>query len=187
MQSPEIVQRLVFIGPLVAVVLLLILVRFPWRMALYVWLAGTFVQESLTFSLARGSLALAELPRFLLYFYPFALFPLGLWSAVVSVLAWLAAVRWQRLLALEGAQKIGVCSVAGALAGLVFSFICAFLLNLFRNQIPGGANLNQLWFSWELGGLVAGAIDGAIVAVFLPSNSPTVEQGGNSILAVHRQ
>ncbi len=44
MESPEHLQRFIFIIPLVLLPALLMLIRIPWRMALFVWLTGTLIQ-----------------------------------------------------------------------------------------------------------------------------------------------
>src|SRR5882757_5679165 len=70
MQSPDLLQRFIFIIPLVLLPALLILVRFPWRMALFVWITGTLIQVAALFI---ASLPSKELPRVIVTFYPFAL------------------------------------------------------------------------------------------------------------------
>jgi hypothetical protein len=165
MESPDHLQKFLFIIPLALLPALLILVRFPWRMALFVWLAGTFIQLA---SFFIPSLPPRALPRVIFMFYPFALFPLGLWSVILGLGAWALAIRLHWPLGLTWPRQLCLGVICGGVVGLAFAFLSADLLQLI-GSVPsaGGPSVTQLWFSWELGGFCAGAADGAIIASFL--------------------
>jgi hypothetical protein len=169
MVSPDPIQRFLFIAPLILVPLILILIRFPWRMILLVWLAGTFIQE-LLFGLYVGARPLATLLLMILYLYPFALFPLGLWSAILGIVCWVVAVRMRWPLHLQRSRQLLLGLVCGALIGATFSFAVAELTYLVgpTSSRPG------IWLVWEIGGAVAGGVDGAIIASFLPQDRETL-------------
>jgi hypothetical protein len=163
MESPELIQRILFIAPIVLLPLIWILVRFPWRMFLPVWLAGTFVQE-LLFGLILSGDPLSLRLKMVVYFFPFALFPLGLWSAILAIVGWSIAVelRWPMNLRRRRLMLLGV--LIGAMIGIVFS--------LAVGQVDGlrpVSNSAVTWLVWEAAGAIAGAVDGAIVAAFLPN------------------
>src|SRR5277367_7121519 len=92
MESPEPIQRFLFLAPFLLVPLILVLVKFPWRMIVPILLAGTLIQEMI-FALYPRANPLSERLLAALYLYPFALFPLGLWSAIVGIACWAIAVR----------------------------------------------------------------------------------------------
>lgn len=163
MESPDPIQRFLFIAPLILVPLILILIRLPWRMILSVWLAGTFIQE-LLFGLYVGARPLATLLLMILYLYPFALFPIGLWSAILGIACWAIVVKMGWLLRVQRSRRLLLGVLWGALVGVIFSFAVAELTGLEPFSIYPGR-----WFVWELGGAIAGAVDGVIIAAFLPS------------------
>jgi hypothetical protein len=196
MQSPDLLQRFIFIIPLVLLPALLIFVRFPWRMALFVWITGTLIQVAALFI---ASLPPQELPRVILTFYPFALFPLGLWSVILGLAGWALAIRLRWPLALDKPRRLCLPAICGGVVGLAFAFLCAHLLQMIGSApAPRGPTVTQLWVRWELGGFCAGAADGAIIAFFLPrdheplfrwagpnqtgrsTDRPTTSQGGSA-------
>jgi hypothetical protein len=166
MESPDHLQQFAFIVPLVLLPVLVILLRFPWRMALLVWFTGTLIQET---ALLIPSVPLRQLPRVVLAFYPFALFPLGLWSVILGLGAWALAIGLRSSLGLRRPGQLWLGAICGGVVGLAFALLCAYLLQMI-GSVPsaGGPTAMQLWVSWELGGFCAGAADGVIIASFLP-------------------
>jgi hypothetical protein len=169
MLSADPLQRFIFIAPLPLMLVLVLTVKFPWRMAVYVWLAGTFAQDALSFALYPGHLAAKDLPAIILSFYPFALFPFGLWSAILGVLGWWLAAKLTRGLTVERRPRLIAGAMLGSAAGAAFAFTCGYAFKM----IEGGYQ-PAIWLSWEIAGFVAGAIDGAIIASFLPREGPAV-------------
>src|SRR5262245_38033060 len=93
MEFSELIGRFLFIAPVVAVPALLAILRFTWRMSIFLLLAGTFVQVTCGFGIELRSVGVQNLPWIILFFYSFALYPFGLWSAIVGVIGWALAVR----------------------------------------------------------------------------------------------
>jgi hypothetical protein len=148
MESPEPIQRFLFLAPFLLVPLILVVVKFPWRIfALY----------------PRGN-PLSERLLAALYLYPFALFPLGLWSAILGIACWAIAVRMGWLLELQKSRQLLLGLCWGALIGAIFSFAIGQVEEL--GTISGQIGL---WLLWEAGGAIAGAADGVIIAAFLPA------------------
>jgi len=148
MESPEPIQRFLFLAPFLLVPLILVVVKFPWRIfALY----------------PRGN-PLSERLLAALYLYPFALFPLGLWSAILGIACWAIAVRMGWLLELQKSRQLLLGLCWGALIGAIFSFAIGQVEEL--GPISGQIGL---WLLWEAGGAIAGAADGVIIAAFLPA------------------
>jgi hypothetical protein len=161
MESLEPVPRVLFIAPLILMPLLLILLKPPWRMILPVWLAGTFIQE-LVFGLYPWGAPLPARLMMVLYLYPFALFPLGIWSMILGILCWAIAVKMRWPLQLERSRQLLLGLLCGALIGAIFSFTVGQLEGL--GPISGYAGR---WLVWEGGGAISGAVDGVIVAASL--------------------
>src|SRR5258707_8992974 len=113
MESPDVWQRFIFIVPLVLLPAL-ILVRFPWRMALLVWRTGSLNQ---VIALFIPGLPPRELPRVILAFYPFALFPLGLWSVIFGIGGWALAIRLRWHLALSRPKQLCLGAICGGVVG----------------------------------------------------------------------
>src|SRR5579875_1337778 len=143
MESPNPILRLLFIAPLILVPLALILIRLPWRMFLSVWLAGTFIQE-LVFGLYPWGAPLPGRLIMVLYAYPFALFPLGLWSAILGVACWAVAVGMRWPLRLQRSRQLVLGLLWGGLIGIVFSFVVGVLTALG----PISPHLGK-WLVWE--------------------------------------
>jgi len=160
---PDPIQRFLLIAPLIVVPLILIVSKIPWRMILSVWLAGTFIQE-LLFVLYVGARPLATLLLMILYLYPFALFPIGLWSAILGIVCWAIVVKMRWLLRVQRSRQLLLGLLWGALIGVIFSFAVAELTGMEPISSSPGR-----WFAWELGGAIAGAVDGVIIGAFLPS------------------
>jgi hypothetical protein len=163
MESPEPIQRFLFLAPFLLVPLILVLVKFPWRMIVPVWLAGTLIQEMI-FALYPRANPLSQRLLAALYLYPFALFPLGLWSAILGIACWAIAVRMGWPLELQKSRQLLLGLCWGALIGVIFSFAIGQVEEL--GPISGQI---CLWLLWEAGGAIAGAADGVIIAAFLPA------------------
>jgi hypothetical protein len=179
MLSPDLLQRFIFVAPLPLIAVLALTTKFPWRMAVYILLAGTFAQDALSFALCPGHFAVKELPVIILSFYPFALYPLGIWSAILGVLGWWLIARLKRPLMLGPGSRVIAGALVGAPVGAAFAFTCAYLLEMNGPIIaaPGTLHEPSRWLCWEIAGLVAGAIDGAIIAAFLPREKADTVSG----------
>ena len=106
------------------------------------------------FNLADPSILMS-----LIYFYPFALVPLGLWAPFVGLLAWLALEKFAIERPRGIVKPVLIGFVLGALVGAAF-------LAGFYGFLRLLGSTREIIARWAVVGAASGAAGGVIVALF---------------------